>query len=169
MTWLAANYLKSKSKTLGASRSGLALAQQNSLIGTWKGEEMSQTRFSWKIDDFIAPGTPLTGELLAYSESLPGSHLSDSQAKNELIIFWVGRFQDRYTPQFNHYAISGRQIKRMTIQLEKISDKGALLSRTTYSFSDIKVTKILATEGDKQFTEQLSFEGQSVSTSPSKN
>jgi hypothetical protein len=154
---------------LGASRSGLTLVQHNLLIGIQKETRMSQTRFSWKIDDFIAPGTPLTGELSAYSESLPGSRFSDSRAKNELIVFWVGRFQDRYTPQFNHYAMAGKKIKRMTIQLEKISDKGALLSRTTYSFSDIKVTKIIATEGDKQFTEQLSFEGQPVSTSPSKN
>ncbi len=124
---------------------------------------MSQKRISWNIEDFIAPGTPLTGELLAYSESLPGSRLSDSRTQQVPFIFWALRLQDRYSPKFNDYCVRGKQIKHMTVQFEMISDKGALLSRTSLSFSDLVVSTIQHHRGDEQFTEQLAFEGREVS------
>jgi type VI protein secretion system component Hcp len=127
---------------------------------------MSQTRYSWKIDNFIAPGTPLTGILLSLTwEAYGSSSIQFPVQKKESIEFYVERSQDDHTFQFTHYAISGRQIKRMTIQLEKISDKGALLSRTTYSFSDIEVIDIETFEGKKNYTNRLRFKSPAVSIS----
>ena len=125
----------------------------------------SRLRVSWEIKDFIAKGTPLTEELYAFKLETGLDVNKGREAKLRPIKFTVVRNIDQHSNQFLICFTQKQVIKEITIQLETISDDGALLSRTTFSAADTKVTfrSIPSNPAEERAIEGLTCESQDFS------
>lgn len=114
---------------------------------------MSKRVFSWKIEDFIAKGTPLVEEERSFS---PLDWPDPAQAKSRPFESEVHRSTDRHSAQFRDYVVSAKRVEKIAIQIERISDKGGLLDRIIWSFSDVLIETIRFT-GTDEFLDVLIF------------
>lgn len=109
---------------------------------------MSQTRYTWRIENYIAKGIPFVEEL---SEVVIGELFNQSMAngmgqgagvmrqRTGPLNFTVGRIPHKYSQRFISYVIQGDKIRSLLLQLEFSTKTGGLLARYSLFMSDIAI------------------------------